>query len=90
MRSQNTQTQLLNIPCGTPEVKNSTSLDSQEVLKVIYAGRLVVEQKQILKLTKAFCDASKVNSNLDFSIYGDGDKEQSIKDLLKTKKHLKM
>ena len=84
--SQNTNTQLLNIPCGTPEVKNSTSLDSQEVLKVIYAGRLVVEQKQILKLTKAFCDAYKVNSNLDFSIYGDGDKEQSIKDIIEGEK----
>jgi len=84
--SQNTQTQLLNIPCGTPEVKNSTSLDSQEALKVIYAGRLVVQQKQILKLTKAFCDASKANSNLEFSIYGDGDKEQSIKALIKDQK----
>ena len=85
-RSKNTQTQLLNIPCGTPEVKNSTSLDSQEILKVIYAGRLVKEAKQVLKLTKAFCDASKVNSNLDFSIYGDGDKEQSIKALIKDQK----
>ena len=84
--SQNTQTQLLNIPCGTPEVKNRTSRDSQEVFKVIYAGRLVVQQKQILKLTKAFCDASKVNSNLEFSIYGDGDKEQSIKALIKDEK----
>ena len=80
--SQNTNTQLLNIPCGTPEVKNSTSLDSQEALKVIYAGRLVKEAKQVLKLTKAFCDASKVNSNLDFSIYGDGDQEQSISALI--------
>ena len=80
--SQNTNTQLLNIPCGTPEVKNSTSLDSQEVFKVIYAGRLVKEAKQVLKLTKAFCDASKVNSNLDFSIYGDGDQEQSISALI--------
>ena len=85
-RSKNTQTQLLNIPCGTPEVKNSTSLDSQEILKVIYAGRLVKEAKQVLKLTKAFCDASKVNSNLDFSIYGDGDKEQSIKTLIEDQK----
>jgi glycosyltransferase involved in cell wall biosynthesis len=81
-KSKNTQTQLLNIPCGTPEVKNSTSRESQEILKVIYAGRLVVQQKQILKLTKAFCDASKENSNLEFSIYGDGDKEQSIKALI--------
>ena len=84
--SQNTKTQLLNISCGTPEVKNSTSPESQEILKVIYAGRLVVQQKQILKLTKAFCDASKVNSNLEFSIYGDGDKEQSIKVLIKDEK----
>ena len=84
--SQNTNTQLLNIPCGTPEVKNSTSRESQEVFKVIYAGRLVKEAKQILKLTKAFCDASKVNSNLEFSIYGDGDQEQSIKALIKDEK----
>ena len=84
--SQNTNTQLLNIPCGTPEVKNSTSRESQEVFKVIYAGRLVKEAKQVLKLTKAFCDASKVNSNLDFSIYGDGDQEQSIKALIKDEK----
>ena len=52
------------------------------MFKVIYAGRLVVQQKQILKLTKAFCDASKVNSNLEFSIYGNGDKEQSISALI--------
>ena len=84
--SQNTQTQLLNIPCGTPEAKKSAFPESQEILKVIYAGRLVVQQKQILKLTKAFCDASKVNSNLEFSIYGDGDKEQSIKALIKDEK----
>ena len=84
--SQNTQTQLLNIPCGTPEAKKSAFPESQEILKVIYAGRLVVQQKQILKLTKAFCDASKVNSNLEFSIYGDGDKEQSIKVLIKDEK----
>ena len=80
--SQNTQTQLLNIPCGTPEAKKSAFPESQEILKVIYAGRLVVQQKQILKLTKAFCDASKVNSNLEFSIYGNGDKEQSISALI--------
>ena len=84
--SQNTNTQLLNIPCGTPEVENSTSRESKEILKVIYAGRLVKEAKQVLKLTKAFCEASKVNSNLDFSIYGDGDQEQSIKALIKNEK----
>jgi colanic acid/amylovoran biosynthesis glycosyltransferase len=80
--SQNTNTQLLNIPCGTPEIENSTLRNSQEILKVIYAGRLVKEAKQVLKLTKAFCDASKVNSNLEFSIYGDGDQEQSISALI--------
>ena len=84
--SQNTNTQLLNIPCGTPEVENSNLRNSQEILKVIYAGRLVKEAKQVLKLTKAFCDASKVNSNLEFSIYGDGDQEQSIKALIKDQK----
>jgi colanic acid/amylovoran biosynthesis glycosyltransferase len=84
--SQNTNTQLLNIPCGTPEIENSTLRNSQEILKVIYAGRLVKEAKQVLKLTKAFCDASKINGNINFSIYGDGDKEQSIKALIKDEK----
>ena len=84
--SQNTQTQLLNIPCGTPEAKKSAFPESQEILKVIYAGRLVVQQKQILKLTKAFCDASKNNNNLEFSIYGDGDQEPSIRELIKNEK----
>ena len=84
--SQNTQTQLLNIPCGTPEIENSILRNSQEILKVIYAGRLVKEAKQVLKLTKAFCDASKNNNNLEFNIYGDGDQEQSIKELIKDEK----
>jgi colanic acid/amylovoran biosynthesis glycosyltransferase len=87
--SQNTNTRLLNIPCGTTEVKNSTSRENQEILKVIYAGRLVVQQKQILKLTKAFCDASKANDKINFSIYGDGDKEQSIRVLIKDQKSSK-
>jgi len=84
--SKNTQTQLLNIPCGTPEIENSTLRSSQEILKVIYAGRLVKEAKQVLKLTKAFCDASKVNDKINFSIYGDGDQEQSISTLINHEK----
>ncbi len=59
------------IPCGTP-ISDVTSNCPTNRLKIIYAGRLVIEAKQIIKLTHAFIAASKQNTNLDFNIIGDG------------------
>jgi len=74
--------QLSVIPCGTPLLQNDIVNESKENLKVIYAGRLETEQKQILKLTNAFLKASINNQNLEFSIYGDGSESQNIESIL--------
>jgi glycosyltransferase involved in cell wall biosynthesis len=76
------------IPCGTPLPKEGTTKDQNDNLKVIYAGRLEIKQKQILKLTKAFIDASDKNPNLEFYMYGDGSESKNIKSILANSKKL--
>jgi colanic acid/amylovoran biosynthesis glycosyltransferase len=75
------------IPCGTPLTKNEAQWNDDGALKVIYAGRLVVEAKQIIKLTHAFCEASKLDDRLFFNIFGDGDgdEENSIKEIIQSR-----
>jgi colanic acid/amylovoran biosynthesis glycosyltransferase len=70
------------IPCGTPILGKQSNWNGERPLKIIYAGRLVIEAKQILKLAKAFCEASKINNDLVFSIYGDGDQEENVKNII--------
>lgn len=70
------------IPCGTPLTQKLTSWDGNTKLKVMYAGRLETTQKQILKLTNAFLKASKINSNVEFSIYGSGSQEMEVEALI--------
>lgn len=64
------------IPCGTPKTPNTPKAAFSSNIKVIYAGRIEVEQKQILLLTKAFLKASKKLPDIDFNIYGNGGYEQ--------------
>jgi len=66
------------IPCGTPQGKDIAKPPSCQ-LKIIYAGRLAIEAKQIIKLTNAFIAASKQNSDLHFSIVGDGPYHNEVK-----------
>jgi len=82
-KSSNTQLEI--IPCGTPVPQIKASHDETEVLEVVYAGRLEVEQKQILKLTKAFCDAAIQDSRLRFSIYGSGTAQIDVEKIIKEK-----
>ncbi len=72
------------IPCGTPIIEsiNIRSLANNK-LKVIYAGRLEIEQKQILRLTNAFISTAKTNSNIEFTICGSGSQQQNIENLIK-------
>ncbi len=69
------------IPCGTPLTKKNAHRESEQ-LKIMFAGRLEITQKQILKLTEAFLNASKQNSQLEFSIYGSGSQESEVKSLI--------
>lgn len=69
------------IPCGTPTTINQAN-QTHDILSVLYAGRLEIEQKQILKLGESFINASKSNSRLKFTIVGSGTQEQNLKTLL--------
>jgi glycosyltransferase involved in cell wall biosynthesis len=69
------------IPCGTPS-STSTATPPTDILKVVYAGRLVIEAKQILKLTDSFIAASKQNKNLYFNIIGDGPYYKEVNSIL--------
>lgn len=70
------------IPCGIPVSDKLVSKKPNEVLNIIYAGRIVIEAKQILKLAEAFLSASSKNLNLNFSIYGDGPESEGLIELL--------
>lgn len=71
------------IACGTPLHPQKAHWDGQATLKIIYAGRLVIEAKQILKLTSAFCKAAKINASYAFSFYGDGDQVPEMEAIIK-------
>jgi glycosyltransferase involved in cell wall biosynthesis len=73
---------LSKIPCGTPSSKNIANPPTNHCLKIIYAGRLEIEQKQILKLSLAFIDAAKENPQLEFTIYGSGNEKENVKNLI--------
>lgn len=88
--AQPSQTSMTVIPCGTPLPKQSATKLENRALKVMYAGRIVIEAKQIIKLTKAFIDASKALPNVIFSIFGDGDEVPQIRQLLKDTQHHKV
>jgi len=75
-------THFSNIPCGTPLSSRNVNWKKGENLKVIYAGRLEVEQKQIVKLTEAFMAVARKESRLVFNIYGDGQEVGTVKQLL--------
>ncbi|MCT4587334.1 MAG: glycosyltransferase family 4 protein [Carboxylicivirga sp.] len=69
------------IPCGTPQVRYQTQLCNDK-LKVIYAGRIEVEQKQIFLLTEAFIKCSKALPKIEFNIYGNGRCEKEVESII--------
>ncbi len=77
-QSRPTSTKLLVIPCGTPMPTQRSIRLTDSPLKVIYAGRLEIAQKQILKLTDAFIAASLTLPKVQFSIYGDGSQADEL------------
>ena len=83
-QNKSSSTQLQVIPCGTPLPNKTLESPTSKQLKVMYAGRIVVEQKQILKLTKSFIATSSCLPSLSFSIYGDGNEVDNVKQLLAT------
>lgn len=73
---------VVKIPCGTPEVSQKANYNGGK-LRVLYAGRIVEEQKQISKLTKAFCTLASQSQDIEFSIYGDGPEVAKVESIIK-------
>ena len=73
------------IACGTP-VLNIYATIPKNCLKIIYAGRLEVEAKQIILLTKSFINISKKYNEFEFYIYGNGSKQKEVISLIEKNK----
>lgn len=69
------------IPYGTKLPNKLAEYDNFK-LKIIYLGRLEIEQKQILTVVEAFCYLAKSHTNIEFSIYGSGSEEEEISTLI--------
>jgi glycosyltransferase involved in cell wall biosynthesis len=70
------------IPCGTPIINNFATYPTAK-FKIIYAGRIEIEAKQIIKLTKSFINISNKHNKFIFNIYGNGSKQREVKALIK-------
>ncbi len=79
------QSKITAIPCGTPTSNKKSSFQGN-LIKVMYAGRIEVEQKQIIKLTTAFIKASQQNKNVAFDIYGTGTEADKLAQILQENK----
>jgi glycosyltransferase involved in cell wall biosynthesis len=65
------------ISCGTP-VPFNLKPKCLSPLKIVYAGKLTEEAKQISLLTKAFCRAVKEVRGVEAYIYGDGPAKDKV------------
>jgi glycosyltransferase involved in cell wall biosynthesis len=67
----NTDTKMHLIPYGVP-IPERIAKPPGETIRLIYVGRLVEEQKQILGVTKALCRVVREVEGAEAIIYGDG------------------
>lgn len=65
------------ISCGTP-VPSYLKPKCLSPLKLVYAGKLTEEAKQISLLTKAFCRVVREVSGVEAYIYGDGPAKEKV------------
>jgi glycosyltransferase involved in cell wall biosynthesis len=66
------------IPYGVPIPPQAASV-STESLRLIYVGRLVEEQKQILSVTRALCRVVRELEGTDAVIYGNGPDRERVR-----------
>jgi len=69
------------IPCGA-SLPNETAQVPQKTLRLIYTGRLEIEQKQILKLTQALCQVVNIVPGVEALIVGEGSARAEIQEIL--------
>jgi glycosyltransferase involved in cell wall biosynthesis len=66
------------IPYGVPIPPHAARI-SRETLRLIYVGRLVEEQKQILSVTRALCRVVRELEGTDAVIYGNGPDRERVR-----------
>jgi len=76
--SAHTPTAVHLIPYGVPIPPRAASISS-DPLRLIYVGRLVEEQKQILGVTRALCRAVRELEGTEAVIYGNGPDRERVR-----------
>ena len=73
------------IPYGAPVTDDVAEMnDNDEILKVVYAGRIEEKQKRISEVTKAFCKAAKEVPGTIFTMYGHGHAVPAVEEIIAT------
>ncbi|MFZ4058013.1 MAG: glycosyltransferase family 4 protein, partial [Ferruginibacter sp.] len=72
------------IPYGAPLPNTAATLAAGDVLKLVYAGRIVEPQKRISEVARAFCRVAKEIPGTQCTIYGSGRAEPALKEILRT------
>lgn len=70
------------IPYGVPVPDRSIDCDSPE-FGMMYAGRLVTEQKRIAETTQAMCEAASAVPGVTGGLYGDGPQRGEMEKVLR-------
>ena len=68
-------------------VPRHTATPPKDVLRLVYAGRLVEEQKRISEVTRALCSAARRFHQVHAWIVGNGDQKRVVQDILATEQH---
>jgi colanic acid/amylovoran biosynthesis glycosyltransferase len=69
------------IPSGTP-IPAETATAPQDLLRLVYVGRLVQEQKRIIETVEALIRVVTEIDNVHVTIFGDGPERHRIEDLI--------
>ncbi|HSZ71699.1 MAG TPA: glycosyltransferase family 4 protein [Cytophagaceae bacterium] len=69
------------ISCGTP-IPTRQKIKDASPLKIVYAGKLTEEAKQISLLAKAFCRAVNEIEEIEAYVYGDGPAKKNVQSIL--------
>lgn len=72
------------IPYGVPIPKSTCQASQDESLKLIYAGRLVEEQKRISLVIHSCISASQAIDNITTHIYGQGSEFTKLQEMIQT------
>jgi len=69
------------IPSGTP-IPPEVTETPEETLRIVYVGRLVEEQKQILSTVNSLIKATREVQGVEGVVYGDGPDKERVESLL--------